>query len=720
MEHVSAVSVSRAIIVSPAAAVPEEPFSLEDAPAFQAFMAETQRLVREGPVLGSAAFVGIPLQLILERSLWAVMARVAQKAGIVFTNETTLVDVAAAQATLLLAVALPFAYATPTAAAEAFLATMPPVPSRLVDAGEVWLQAAAQAATSFFAVAIREATARARRSREAAAEIRHRNRIRHRNIGELLEADTFGFIPNEVLDVLLGTGEIADLEFHVLTDSGVEKEKLSRRPWKMVSRWAESERRIGDVERDIEAALPTVATLEGIPNDVQVPRMELVGAWVRTQILLAALGAHWGQAWIESSELPFAVMRAVEMSEASLRAAFVSRLESMVGAGVAWVFLERFSEMVDRHIRSILGWKKNPVVKGPDLAGLIVRISTAPSPAVARAVMAGGAGAVELRMGPDEAFAAFDWPTATIEDFRLAMPALKDDPWKMAQAFFSLPEKQRDGEADLRGIVEYALEADHEACAAAARRAWVSLTWKRFEAISAGLAPHEALVVLERFLRDTAEDTADAERRYKGLFVALLRRVEPAAFQELAWNPGRRGDIRVAILRDVLNMGAEAGRHLALPLRAFGDVLRVFGEKLWSYYLLSIELSYRDEVWEFSFEKEVPQGRWFEPWPRMTQILRGNAEVNPADLGPLLGVDDRRRSRILADLTESKILRWTLEGDPSAKKASAEYMERRKAYFAARGLTPDGRSLGAKSAPVPVERKARPSSALPSRLPRKR
>ena len=97
-------------------------------------------------------------------------------------------------------------------------------------------------------------------------------------------------------------------------------------------------------------------------------------------------------------------------------------------------------------------------------------------------------------------------------------------------------------------------------------RLGLPFTWKRFEAISAGLAPHEALVVLERFLRDTAEDTADAERRYKGLFVALLRRVEPAAFQELAWNPG--GAVMSAG-RDSARRpeyGAEAGRHLALPL----------------------------------------------------------------------------------------------------------------------------------------------------------
>ena len=80
-------------------------------------------------------------------------------------------------------------------------------------------------------------------------------------------------------------------------------------------------------------------------------------------------------------------MRAVEMSEASCAPrSFPARI--MVGAGVAWVFLERFSEMVDRHIRNIFGWKKNPVVKGPVLAGLIVRIPTAPSPAVARVVMA--------------------------------------------------------------------------------------------------------------------------------------------------------------------------------------------------------------------------------------------------------------------------------------------------------------------------------------------
>jgi hypothetical protein len=107
----------------------------------------------------------------------------------------------------------------------------------------------------------------------------------------------------------------------------------------------------------------------------------------------------------------------------------------------------------------------------------------------------------------------------------------------------------------------------------------------------------------------------------------------------------------------------------------------------------------------------------------MTQILRGDAEVEPADLGALLDVDDARRVQILADLTERKILRWTFEGQAGAKQASAEYLGRLKDYFAARGLAPDGKPLPAKPRPkanVPVERKARPSGALPSRPPRKR
>jgi hypothetical protein len=144
--------------------------------------------------------------------------------------------------------------------------------------------------------------------------------------------------------------------------------------------------------------------------------------------------------------------------------------------------------------------------------------------------------------------------------------------------------------------------------------------------------------------------------------------------------------------------------------------LQAFGAELWRYYLLSIELTHRDNVWGLPSRPSLPEGRWFEPWPRMTQILRGDAEVEPADLGALLDVDDVRRVQILADLTERKILRWTFEGQAGAKQASAEYLGRLKDYFAARGLAPDGKPLPAKSrskARAPVERKKRPSKALP-------
>jgi hypothetical protein len=714
--------VTRALVAAPAPA-PAPPFDLEEAPVFQAFVAEIQRLTRVRPAPGFATVADIPLPLILERSLWAVMVRVAEKAGIGYANEAALIDAAAPRATRLLAVALPFAHATPTAAAEAFVAAMPPAPSRPSERGEAWLAAASRSATDFFAAAIRAAAEKAGRFREMILAIRRRNRIPHRKLGELLEVDTFGFIPSEVLSVLLEAGDAVDAKFYIRTRRGPEDRVLSRVPWDTVRRWAETERRFGDVERDIEAAAPVVATLDDVPNDVQVPAQELAGAWVRTQVLLAALRAPRDRTWIESSELPLAIARGSRKTETSLRTAFVSRLRHLVGEEAAMVFLGRFPQMVDRRVRGLLEWGKKPDIRGPDLAGLVIRISAAPSPAVARAALKGGEGAIELTMEPDEAFAAFEWPKVTIEDFRLAMPSLQGDPWKMAQAFFLLPAKQRSGEADLLATVERALASDPEAYAHAARRAWVPLTWNAFEAISPGLAPHEALVILERFLEDAAEDTTDAERTLQGLFSALLRRVEPAAFQKLAWEPRLRDVVRVAIRRDVLDIGAPAGGHLRVARSAFLGILQVFGAELWRYYLLSIELTHRDNVWGLPSRPSLPEGRWFEPWPRMTQILRGDAEVEPADLGALLDVDDARRVQILADLTERKILRWTFEGQAGAKQASAEYLGRLKDYFAARGLAPDGKPLPAKPRPkanVPVERKARPSGALPSRPPRKR
>ena len=148
---------------------------------------------------------------------------------------------------------------------------------------------------------------------------------------------------------------------------------------------------------------------------------------------------------------------------------------------------------------------------------------------------------------------------------------------------------------------------------------------------------------------------------------------------------------------------------LRFPFEGVGDVFAGFRREAVERYLLSIELSYRDGFGEFSFEKRSP-GPLVRALARMTQIP-GNAEVNPADLGPLLGVDDRRRSRILADLTESKILRWTLEGR-SVREESF-----RRVHGAPQALRRPRPHAGREVArhkvpPVPVERSAR----LPARF----
>ena len=177
------------------------------------------------------------------------MARVAQKAGIVFTNETTLVDAAAAaQATLLPVACRLFADAYGGGRGVPGDDAAGSVPSR--GCGRGLFQAAAQAATSFSpSLSVRrrgpdrEAAARSGTGTHSAPEYRRTARW----------ADTFGFIPNEVLDVLLGNGEIADLEFHVLTDSGVERKSslAVRGKWFRVGR----SRSAGlAMSNDIEAA----------------------------------------------------------------------------------------------------------------------------------------------------------------------------------------------------------------------------------------------------------------------------------------------------------------------------------------------------------------------------------------------------------------------------------------------------------------------------------